>query len=463
MGMVKISVKALGPLYLGGVRAPGSNMLRSERYISGGVLRAALVGAAQAGKVTEEAIRPWLDPDGSSEAGSATLPHLYPVPLALMEQEKKAEGASPGVKGATDKAPGFVSVVTPLSACRCKKKGGLPTAGEPMGDSGHVHGALDLLLHELAFSLACQGNGPKGVPIPFEMRCGAENRSCREPLTPLEAAWIVHDGTKWGHVPTEVLRHTRVAIQRQRRSAQDEMLFSVESLPPEMCFSGMAWVPDKARKNLEQALSSITHLGGRVNTGYGAVEITIKDVRAELAGKVALEKRLEEFQSHLGRLFESYRLLSDPKSVLDGNRRFFSVDVHTPLIRTDEADADSLALPAEALREALQAALRETTPDPASLERSLKRVAAARLEAVTCHVAPQRIGGWHTGRRLPVPVRLGTRAGSYYVFETSATDLEGLTTGLVALERVGLGERREDGFGRVMVAHPFHLETGAWG
>jgi CRISPR-associated protein Csx10 len=92
----------------------------------------------------------------------------------------------------------------------------------------------------------------------------------------------------------------------------------------------------------------------------------------------------------------------------------------------DEANASDLALPPEATR-----------------CRSL-------LQAVA-------VPGWNSAINLPKPDTWALKRGSVMLFRVGArVDEQALMRRLEQIENEGLGERRAEGFGRVLVCDPFH-------
>ena len=68
------------------------------------------------------------------------------------------------------------------------------------------------------------------------------------------------------------------------------------------------------------------------------------------------------------------------------------------------------------------------------------------------------IRGWNDAWRMPKPDDIGIRMGSVYLFCYEGDDLEGLGRFLAQLNIRGIGLRREEGFGRVFVCDPFHIQ-----
>lgn len=68
------------------------------------------------------------------------------------------------------------------------------------------------------------------------------------------------------------------------------------------------------------------------------------------------------------------------------------------------------------------------------------------------------VGGWDELRRLPRPPQLAVQQGSVWVYAVPAADLSQAISWWLDVESQGLGERRGEGFGRLMLLHPFHAK-----
>jgi CRISPR-associated protein Csx10 len=72
----------------------------------------------------------------------------------------------------------------------------------------------------------------------------------------------------------------------------------------------------------------------------------------------------------------------------------------------------------------------------------------------------RQISGWSSPHRLPLPADRTITAGAVFVFKTPLTQED-----LVRIfqeqksERRGIGERTAEGFGQIVVCHPFHQEV----
>ena len=78
------------------------------------------------------------------------------------------------------------------------------------------------------------------------------------------------------------------------------------------------------------------------------------------------------------------------------------------------------------------------------------------LELVKFFVSNGYRSGWNTYYRLPKPADWTIKASSVFLFKYKDVDEEKLKKALNKLEYLGLGLRRNEGFGRVVINHPIH-------
>jgi CRISPR-associated protein Csx10 len=68
------------------------------------------------------------------------------------------------------------------------------------------------------------------------------------------------------------------------------------------------------------------------------------------------------------------------------------------------------------------------------------------------------VSGWNIAHGLPRPDDLAIVAGSVAVFSAPRGSRNVVIDCLKLVEARGIGERIQEGFGRVIVSHPFHLQ-----
>lgn len=188
---------------------------------------------------------------------------------------------------------------------------------------------------------------------------------------------------------------------------------------------GRAW--SSLQRILNDGLSA---LGALRTRGYGRVKIVETEISLP-----TLKERVEGFNQTLHKLWRELRALALNSHNLPAEPPegvYFTVDLLAPGVLRDEHGLPSLMLTLNLGDQTLQPLLGITRPDMAS--------------------------GWCVAWGLPRPTHLAARIGSVYAFHWEG-DLEKALPYLEALEREGVGQRREEGFGECLICHPFHLEV----
>jgi CRISPR-associated protein Csx10 len=68
------------------------------------------------------------------------------------------------------------------------------------------------------------------------------------------------------------------------------------------------------------------------------------------------------------------------------------------------------------------------------------------------------LGGWDEVRHIPRPAQLAVQQGSVWVYQIERSQLMSAIDWWLEVEKNGVGERIGEGFGRLMLLHPFHSE-----
>ena len=72
----------------------------------------------------------------------------------------------------------------------------------------------------------------------------------------------------------------------------------------------------------------------------------------------------------------------------------------------------------------------------------------------------KRVTGWNELWGTPRMNEYAIDTGSVFLFSSTVEMNEPLCEALFKLEEEGIGERRAEGFGRLRISDPFHLEGG---
>lgn len=307
---------------------------------------------------------------------------------------------------------------------------------------------------------------PKGVEN--QWHDSLYQRVCWEQQQPaaLIYAPTSHDGRPWEAVGSKFYTlcdgaitfrnvqqrmQTRVAINRQRGTAQDERLYTVLAIREVMRkekpknsssdeandaelvptkFLGSVIVPDSNFDTIKDALSEITHLGGRQTTGLGTVKISATKA-SETDAKV---------HERIFAMTERFKSQADLYQKLGGKAWNMSGHIFTVNLLSDAILLEDGWMPTQ---EFSAAQLKAITGIDATLIRSF--------------TTTKTVGGYHTVWQRPKPTHIAVTMGSVYVFATETCLKDTQIRELADLQHKGIGERRQEGFGQVRICDEFHL------
>ena len=391
---IKITLES--PIITGG-RKPAGQAVEAVQYIRGGLIRGAMANALLMDLKNRE-------PDDDFEQ------------LFLDDNAGIFRNCTPGTK------------VLPATATGCKDVSGFLADGK--------HGIFDTLLERIVSEKAnwmYQPNCPKC--------CGrVESQSGF-----YEAA---RDSYKEKHLNTRLL--TRVAINRQRKVAEDELLYHLTAIDPvfvksekansqdeieseKVILHGSARIPSDLVNKVAQTLQQkVKRLGGGSSRGLGKVCIKVeKDNLAD-----SLEQRIINFNKALQKVWQSYANL--PNTEIDPfEGTYFSVNLQSDAILTAEDGWQwSMVLTAQMLQKMAEC--------------------ATSVNLIRSFASYDYVGGWNAAWGLPKETGLVTKMGSVFVFHTP--DIDKWLPKLQTLENIGIGNRRAEGFGQILICDPFHLQ-----
>ena len=385
-----IEVTLKSPIITGG-RKPTGQAVEAVQHIRGGLIRGAVAKA-------------WL---ANSENGE---PDADFRELFLNDGAGIFRNCYPG------------SNVLPATATGCKDFAGFLSA-----DDAEKHGIFDTLLERLISEQAdwlYQPNCPS---------CGGRVESqggFYEQLNELYEKRTLN---------TRLL--TRVAINRQRKVAEDELLYHLTAVDPlsedgqEVRLHGSARVPAPLVSKVADTLQKqVQRLGGGVSRGLGRVCVK---VMKKCEDSDSLAHRIDNFNAALQEVWETYSHLPTVKmDAFEGT--YFSIALQSDAILVSEDGWQrSMILTAPVLQ------------DMAGCD--------AEVTLIRNFASYDYVGGWNAAWGLPKATDLATRMGSVFVFHTA--DIDSWISALKMLEKVGIGSRSEEGFGQILICDPFHLWT----
>jgi CRISPR-associated protein Csx10 len=300
------------------------------------------------------------------------------------------------------------SLPLPITAFSCKSHFGFKSS------SGH--GIFDTLLTAVVYK-ELEKNGAK-FPVPFSFKCP----NCFDRVDFASGFYYERNGFNL----IEVKKHsqTKVAINRLTRTAESGMLYSVTAIDPgEIRFIGKIKGEEKNIKLVEEALQEMG-IGAFTTRGYGQVEVARINIKME-----KLQDRIQVFNQKMNEVWDDLLTIAGVKKSFMST--YFSIDFISPGI-LNEQGIPTLKLSLEIQKE--------------------------RLEPIYWASVPVFISGWSTAWGLPKETELGIAIGSTYVFKVEAHVKKYLPE-LQRLEKEGIGERRDEGYGEILICHPFHKEV----
>jgi len=437
-----LRLRALSPISITGHQNVAGQAGPTLTHIPGTTLRGALAWRvlAQRPEATRDtAFQALFAPDG-----------LRPGPLYPLSHHPKPDAD--------------LALPLPLTARSCKRHAGFCT--DPNQDRERdPHGALDTLVdaleevaHErlMARGLASAWGADEKKGLRRHEKCGQPG--CGAAMDRFAGYYQsgIADGARWFRTvrPSKLLL-TRTAIMAELGSARQGALFSREALAAGQEFAGLVDVPAALVTEFEQLFKVGDELQIGAGRTAGLGRLAVADVRPDwgvlsgLTGTVA--ERQQAFVKHLPAPLTAHWALTpitlwSDAILLDPWLRYASAP-----------EPDVLRYYAE-----LAAQNGATPPEP-----------PAGLELFLCVGRATRCAAWHAGSRTadggtmqnrggqPRTQDLGIAAGSTFVLAAPPDQAAALLAFATWLEGYGLGERREEGYGRLLVAHPFHQEVEA--
>ena len=412
MSELYLTVKASAPLHIAAGREDG-NYRETLGYIPGSVLRGALAAEYVQGggsPVQKEFQRLFV----SDEVRYGDL-----LPIEQHDRPTYVAGLGRSLCRLEDLLPieqhDRPTRPLPLSAYTCKRKPGFRYRARK--HQPQKHGVVDLLSRMTVATVAQDIH-------PLESR--DECSHCHHELKQHSGFYYqVFSNQYAGLIPRRrVLTH--VGINRATQTAEEGILFARQVLEEGRLFSGPLRVDDTALEGtLKQQLVEGKHLwvGAGRSRGYGAVEVlSLASLGAEPL--LPLAERVERFNAALA------DVARDAKLPWSGC--YVSVTLLSDSILCDE----------------FWRYQSRVTPQTLGLS-------DAQLVRWISEMRP--VIGWNAALNLPKEDSWAIRAGSVFVYQLG--EEEEAMTRLAKLEIEGIGERRSEGFGRLIVCDPFHWEV----
>jgi len=214
--------------------------------------------------------------------------------------------------------------------------------------------------------------------------------------------------------------HNEIEDETQR--TKEGVLYTLEHIAEEQEFNGSIVFAD---------MSIRQDFYNDVIEGSGEFALYIGQARSRGMGKIRVRPAFSEspFTPILS-------LLPIKKRVTSFGGNCFSLTLYSDAILVDEYLRCLTSLPATYLSKALE----------------------VELTLVRTFSSYHTVSGWHAGAGLPKEDDSAITKGSTFLFRYNGNDRDKLIKGLEALEKEGIGLRRNEGFGRIVVCDPYHLE-----
>ena len=362
------------------------------------------------------------------------FPHLYPASFELQ----------------TFTAAGRPVMPLPKTAQTCKRfKGFQPLPGENPDEERH--GVRDSLLDWGLFSLLSQQQASVSTvlaPFAEHERCQypLENNSskrCNQVMDHASPSYYRRGDSKNLQQRMEAKTsnkrlQTRTGINRDWGVVEESILYNREVFQEGSRFWGEVVVSDELAYTFEQFIEKANKEGViRVGTGRtrGLGRVEIRMVKNEQQGNT-FKSKLEDFSALV-------KKQAREMSVQNIAPFYFAITLNSSSILCD-------------------AFLRyKKTLDPASLHELLRLSDAFSpdtFQRLYQSVGIQRVTGWNELWGTPRPTDYALEPGSVFLYSCKQALGDELIAALQALEEEGIGRRRSEGFGRISISDPFHLE-----
>ncbi|MFQ3632394.1 type III-B CRISPR module-associated Cmr3 family protein [Roseiflexus sp.] len=247
-------------------------------------------------------------------------------------------------------------------------------------------------------------------------------------------------GLQYRSVQQRIL--TRVAINRQRGTAENQRLYSllaisetteVKTRRVPTRFRGSMALPPSAEEQVRSALTHITHLGGRQTSGLGAVRVHMTEIAVSVDETQQVQQRVAAMTQRFREQARLYEELGGMPWSIEGN--IFTINLLADAILLEQGWLPTQELSAEQFKD-------------------LTGIEATLLRAFT---TTKIVGGWHTLWQRPKPTSVAVAMGGLYVFQTDRPLTEEDYRRLAQLQIDGIGERRTEGYGQIRICDEFHL------
>lgn len=416
-----LRVTARSPLTIRSDHAEGG--VKTTQYIPGATLLGSLAAS-------HRIIRPGSEDEFSTFFLNEQVyfPHLYPAQFGTRSFHVSNLPVTP----------------LPKTAQSCKRFSGfLPIEDED--DDDERHGVCDSLLDWAIFSLLT--NEQSAIPMLLSPFNGHDtctytngkysNGSCGQVMEQIDGYYRRSRSDPKQRMKATVATRlqTRTGINREWGIVEESILYNREVFDEGMTFWGDVIVPDEIAATFKEFVEEATkedviRMGTGRTRGLGSVQIDVRD---------AQEGKSADFADRLYTFDAAMKQQAQAAGVQHLDPFYFAITLHSSTILRDAYLRYQKAL------------------DPASLP-DLFRHSAYKFRAVYQSVGTQRITGWNELWGTPRHSDYAIDMGSTFVFACDQRPDNDFIQALRTRAETGIGRRCSEGFGRISISDPFHLE-----
>lgn len=320
----------------------------------------------------------------------------------------------------------------PATAIACKRFGGFTfDEDDPITDPHH--GVYDTLIPWALFALS----GETRSDLLAGLNHCSHSSGCQEPMDRFEGfyrrnAW---DAMKMGKANIRQGLRTRTGISRQTGAVAKGILYSREALGPGMDFWGTATIAEshfEAFRDFVQEANEagLLRLGSNRTRSMGRVVLEVEE-----AGQGDTEEILADRIQGFDREF---RQQASDADIAANHALYVPLTLVSELILIDRLLRYQTQIDARYLQETWQ---------------------LPGAKPIYQHNGVRRVMGWQSLLRIPKADEMAITKGSVFLFGFSTPLDEQKIASFLRMQNQGAGARRREGFGRVMVASPFHWEV----
>ncbi len=348
--------------------------------------------------------------------------NLYPSYSKKWDENEKAKQSLTDVELAVYPLPN--------TARSCKR---FPGFRFDANKNGEQHGVSDHLFSTLLFELSGQTHINA-----LERQKKCSHSGCSELMDHIDGFYRRgFNGNEYGQPKAKEILRTRTGINRFTGTVQQQILYSRTALTEGSTFWGTIDVSDEvADKFLDFVESAgetgLIRVGNNRTRGFGRINIGLNETPIDKSiEKTKLIERLDRFNT---------ALQTEAKSAGITLKHSFYV----PLMLTADAILyDHLLRP-------------QTTLTEDYFQRIYQLDG---VEIVYRNFHARRVMGWNNLWRLPKADDLALTMGSVFVLGFNQPSSDNIYQTLLELQLNGIGERRNEGFGQLLIANPFHWEA----